>query len=459
MRDQIKEQALFEHSPIVEAIVRLAFPTVIGQIIMVIYNIADTFYIGLTGSDAMVTAVTICMPAFMFLSAISNLFGIGGASVISRAMGVRQIDRAQHTASFAFWGCLVITLIYQLGAWIFIDWFIDVLGGSNVQVHSYAQGYLITTVCIGGFFASMSTFFSHLVRSEGRSVHASVGVALGGILNMVLDPLFMFVILPKGQEVLGAAVATTLSNAISLLYFVIVFRSHNDRSILKISYSRAMFEGGIPKDVFNCGLPACLMTLFENISYAVLDSLMALNGIAMQAGIGVAKKINMLSHCIVRGMSQGVLPLISYNFAAKNHKRMKDAVTISMFISIVLSSICMAVCLLFNHQLVGLFIQNGTESVDYGAKFLCILCLGAPFSACAYAVISFFQAVGSGFKSFVLAMMRKGVVDIPMMFILNAIYPIYGIVMATPIADVLCSIVAVCLFVDFLKKSHLEMQL
>lgn len=245
MRDQIKERALFEESPIMQAIIRLAFPTVIGQIIMVIYNMADTFFIGLTGSDAMVTAVTICMPAFMFLSAISNLFGIGGASVISRALGARKMERARDTASFAFWGCLALTLLYMLGVWVFMDLFIDALGGSNAAVHAHARAYLIVTVVLGGIFAAMSTFLSHLVRSEGRSIHASVGIALGGILNMVLDPLFMFVILPKGNEVLGAAVATSLSNMISMLYFVAVFKSNNDRSVLSIHFTTSMFKDGM----------------------------------------------------------------------------------------------------------------------------------------------------------------------------------------------------------------------
>lgn len=458
MKDQLKEQALFEKSPIVEAIMRLALPTVIGQIILVVYNIADTFFIGLTGSDAMVTAVTICMPAFMFLSAISNLFGIGGASVISRSLGARQMDRARNTAAFAFWGCLAVGLIYVSGVWLLMDAFIDALGGSNAMVHGYARSYLTVTVVLGGIFAAMSTFFSHLIRSEGRSVHASVGIALGGILNVILDPLCMFVILPKGQEVLGAALATAVSNMISMLYFVVVFKNNTERSALSLRYDWAMFKDGIPGAVFSCGLPACLMTLFENISYAVLDNLMALNGIAMQAGIGVAKKINMLAHCMVRGMSQGVLPLISYNYASGNHRRMKGAVTISMSISVALSAMCMAVSLIFNESLVGLFIQNGTDSVHYGARFLSILCVGAPFSALAYAVISFFQAVGCGFKSFILAIMRKGILDIPMMFILNTIYPIYGIVWATPIADILCSMAAACLFVKFIRQSHLISQ-
>lgn len=451
VKDRLKEQALFEQSPVLQAIIRLACPTVIGQIILVVYNMADTFFIGLTGSDAMVTAITICMPAFMFLSAISNLFGIGGASVISRALGVRRVDRARHTAAFAFWGCLAVSALYVLGVSRLMDGFIDLLGGADAQVHAQARKYLTVTVVFGGCFAAMSTLLSHLVRSEGRSVHAGVGIALGGILNTLLDPLFMFRLLPKGQEVLGAALATALSNMISALYFACIIGRSRGKSVLDFHFSGAMLSNGIPSAVLGCGLPACLMTLCENVSYAMLDYLMAANGIAMQAGIGVAKKINMLAHCMVRGMSQGVLPLISYSYGAGNYRRMKDTVAISMRICLVLSLACMAASMAFGTQMVGAFMPGGTDSVAYGADFLRILCIGAPFSACAYVVISFFQAVGCGMKSFVLAIMRKGILDIPMMLLFHTAYPVYGIVWATPIADMLCCVAAVRLFSRFIR--------
>lgn len=446
-----REKTLFEDSPVLEAIVRLAFPTVIGQIILVLYNMADTFFIGLTGSDAMITAATVCMPAFMFLQAISNLFGVGGASVISRALGARDLQRAKDTASFAFWGCAAVTVLYSLGAWLFAGPFVDLLGGSNPLVHDYAVEYLTFTVVIGGLATSLNALLAHLVRSEGRSLQASIGVALGGVMNIALDPLFMFVILPRGYETLGAAVATALSNGIALAYFLIVVLREGKRSILRLSPRRLgkSIRGRIPADVLTTGLPACLMTLCENISYAVLDALMAVSGTALQAGLGVAKKVNMLAHSIVRGMSQGVLPLIGYNYASGDHKRMKASITLSMALSIAMAALCMTVSLVFSRQLIGLFIPGGSESVTYGAAFLRILCLGGPFSACAYAFISFFQAVGESKKSFLLAILRKGVLDIPMMFALERLLPVYGIVWATPLTDMVCCVAAVDLFLRF----------
>ena len=452
MKDQVKQKALFESQPILRAILTLAVPTVVGQIILVVYNIADTFFVGMTGNDAMVTAVTICMPAFMFLSAISNLFGVGGASVISRALGAQDRARAKNASAFSFWGCLLLTAVYILGVVFLLNPFIDVLGGSDVQVHGLARGYLLITVVAGGLFAAMSTFLAHLVRSEGRSIHASAGIAMGGLINIALDPLFMFVLLPKGQEVAGAALATATSNLIASAYFAWVVWHGRENSTLRFKPSASMFNDGIASAVLACGLPACLMTLFENVSYAVLDNLMAAGGVAMQAGIGVAKKVNMLAHCTVRGMAQGVLPLISYNYASGNHQRMRRAVLISTGISVGLATCCMIANRCFGEYFVGLFIQEGTTSFNFGVHFLDILCLGCPFSACAYAVISFFQAVGQGFKSFLLAILRKGLLDIPMMFLLRLLGSVEGIVWATPVVDLACCVAAIGLFAAFLRQ-------
>ena len=278
---------------------------------------------------------------------------------------------------------------------------------------------------------------------------------MGGLINIALDPLFMFVILRPGEEIVGAALATALSNVASLAYFLVVVYRKRRALVLSFRPTVRALDGYIPRSVFSAGLPAFLMTLCENISYAVLDNLMSIYGTAMQAGIGVAKKVNMLAHCIVRGMSQGVLPLIGYNYAAKNMKRMKASINLSMALSVGMASLCMLASLLFSRELVGVFIKHCSASFDASAKFLRILCLGGPFSACAYAIISFFQATGKGMRSFVLAILRKGVLDIPLMFALNRPFPVYGIVWATPIADLVCCATALELFITFLKHHEL----
>lgn len=447
-----KEKNLFESRPVFSAILNLAVPSVIGQVILVIYNMADTFFVSQTDNNAMITAVAVCMPAYMFLSAISNLFGVGGASVISRSMGEQRSDRARAASGFAIWGCFFVTLLYSLGVLLFLDTFVDLLGGKNEEVHTYACSYMIVTVVIGGVFTAMNTLLSHLIRAEGRSLQASVGIALGGILNVILDPLFMFVFLRPGNEALGAALATTVSNVAALGYFIVVILLNRRRLVLSVLPSRKSLSDRIPADILTSGLPACLMTLCENISYAILDNLMFAAGLAAQTGIGVAKKVNMLAHCVVRGMAQGVLPLIGYNFASGNRRRMRSVVYLSGAISIGISLLCTSAALLFSDPLIGIFLREAGDARDFGAAFLRILCIGAPFSAAAYTIISFFQATGCGVRSLILALMRKGVLDIPLMFVLQVLIPVYGIVWATPIADMICSAAALVLFVLFLRK-------
>ena len=447
-----RKRELFETCGIPEAILRMALPTVVGQVILVIYNMADTFFVGMTGNDAKLTAVTVCMPAFLFLSAISNLFGVGGGSAIARALGRNDPDRAGGASVFAFWGCLLTSGLYSLAAFLFRHGFVDLLGGVDPTAHTAAVEYLFYTVACGGMVTAVGGLLSHLIRAEGRALHASIGIALGGVSNILLDPLFMFRILPPGREAAGAAIATCLSNIISLLYFVLVLLYNHKHSSLVFRPDRRCLAGKIPVEVFSAGIPACVMTLFENVSYAVLDKLMSFSGIQMQAGIGVAKKVNMLAHCIVRGIAQGSLPLIAYNFAAGKRERMRAAVRVSHNLAVGMAGLCMLISLLWARPLIGLFIRHASPSLDAGAAFLRILCVGGPFSASAYTYISFFQAVGEGKKSFLLAILRKGIVDIPMMFLLGALFPVCGIVAATPLADLLCCLTANAVFAAYVRR-------
>lgn len=452
MKSREDRERLFAHCPIGWAVFRLAVPTVISQIILVLYNMADTFFIGLSGNDAMIASATVCMPAFMALSALSNLFGVGGASAIARALGAGNRSRAHRAAAFSFWGCALATALYSLAAWGFRDGLTDFLGGRNAEVHAMSVQYLYWTVVVGGLATSMNALLGHLVRAEGGAVQAGIGVALGGLLNIGLDPLFMFVLMEPGNEVMGAAIATFLSNLIAAVYFAVLLIAHRRTTVLRLRPSMAALRDGLPGEILSTGLPACLMTLCENLSFAVMDSLMVRAGTAMQAGLGVAKKVNMLAHCMARGMAQGVLPLIGYNYASGDHRRMRSAVLISTAASVTLATLCMVVSLSFSGELVGAFIRSDSGSVEWGARFLRILSLGGSFSACAYAFISFFQATGESLKSFLLAILRKGVLDIPLMFLLRGLIPDCGVVWATPIADVVCCAAAVCLFAKYSRR-------
>ncbi|MBQ1372041.1 MAG: hypothetical protein IIY70_03830 [Oscillospiraceae bacterium] len=451
---------IFEHHHTLTAVLRLGVPTIAGQIILVLYNLADTFFIGLTESDAKLISVTVCLPAFMVLSAIANLFGVGGASAISRALGRQDEARARQSSAFAVWGAALVTLLYCLIIWLLADPIVDLLGGAHRDVHGGAKTYLLVTVALGGFCTVGSSLLAHLIRSEGNAAISGIGIILGGLLNIGLDPLFMFVLLPPGQEVLGAALATALSNLLSCFYFLLALVWLRRRgSRLRFAADTHLLRNGVPREILGTGLSACLMTLFENISYAVLDNRMMRAGLACQAGIGVAKKLNMLSHSVTRGMAQGVLPFLAYNYAARHYGRLKRALAWAAGITVGLSLLNMGICLIWSSPLSALFLNDSGDSLGFGAHFLQILCLGAPFSAFSYIVISFFQAVNRNGQAFSLAALRKGAVDIPMMLLLGYLFPIYGLVWATPLADLICCITAVLLFGVWFRQHRRENRL
>ncbi|MBO4668891.1 MAG: polysaccharide biosynthesis C-terminal domain-containing protein [Lachnospiraceae bacterium] len=445
-----RDTTVFEREPVPNAIARLALPTIVGQVILVLYNMADTFFIGLSGSDAKLAAVTVCLPAFMFLSAIANLFGVGGASEAARSLGGGNQKSAGEACAFSFWGCVGLTVLYIAGTLLLRHPFLDILGGGDPEVHRYAVEYLLVTVGIGGLGTSLNMITAHLFRSEGRSMDASIGIVCGSIFNIVLDPVFMFVLLPEGHEVLGAAIATAVSNWIAFAIMIGLQLRSRKTSVLSFRLP-LQTDSDMVRSILSTGLPACIMTLFENISYACLDRLMMANGTAAQAGLGVAKKINMLAHATVRGLTQGVLPLIAYNYASGDFKRMKRVIKDTVVIALTIGISCMLACLLAARPLVGLFVRPG-ESLTLGMRFLRILCIGAPFSACAYTFISFFQAVGRWKNAFLLAVLRKGFLDIPLMFLFCLLSPVYGIVVATPTADLVCCLTAFTLYALYQKK-------
>ena len=459
--DDAKRTDLFENKPIIVAVLAMALPSIIGQIILVIYNMADTLFVGLTENHILINAVTICMPAYMILTAISNLFGVGGSSVIARSLGKGNEKRARRASSFAFWGCLLVSLIYCAIIAIFAENIAHMLGANDAETINHAAYYLRIAVAICGVPTAINTLFSHLIRSQGLGFHASFGIALGGILNVALDPLFIFVICGKENAAVGAALATGISNVIALLYYVFVFIFLRKKLIVDISFTKKIFKDHLIQEVLLIGLPACLMTLFENISYAILGNQMGALSAEALTGVEVAKKVNMFAHNAVRGMAQGVLPLIGYNKSSGNRRRMRKIVYTSGAISLGIALVAMIINMIpfTGRGLISLFLHGGVENLEirqnYAYWFLFIFSIGAPFSAIAYTVISFFQAVGKAWRSLILALLRKGILDIPLMFILQALatmdFKPYSITMATPIADIICCLVAVILFAVYIK--------
>lgn len=216
----LQEQKIFEEYPVHKAVASMVLPTIASQIIFVIYNLADTWYVGLTGDANAVAAVSLCLPVYTILSAISNLFGIGGAAAISRALGRNSREDAKNIFALSLWGALIGAAIYTILILSTMRPLLALIGGDSGDTE-FAVSYLMWTVVIGGIPTILAPTIGHLIRAGGFSKTASFYMILGAVINIGFDPLFMFVILPAGNEVTGAAVATALANLIALAGFVI----------------------------------------------------------------------------------------------------------------------------------------------------------------------------------------------------------------------------------------------
>jgi multidrug efflux pump len=448
MSHTAENEELFSRAPILRAVTALVVPTVVSQLITVLYNMADTFFIGQIGDPNQVAAVSLCMPMFLFLTGLANLFGIGGASLISRSLGAGDLARARRAAAFSFYAALAVSLLYGLGLYAFSPLVLPAVG-ANAETYAFCRSYVLWTIALGSVPTVLSQELAHLLRSLGDSRRASFGLAMGGILNMILDPIF---ILAFRWEIAGAAIATLLSNVIATLYFLQrILRKGEGKAELSLSPRDFGFSGGIPKEVLLVGLPSCAMNMTSVLSNIVLNRLLVFYSNAAVAGIGVAKKIDMLSFALATGMSQGVLPLIGYNYAAGNFRRMLSAIRTTFALSLGVAVVSATLLFTCAGPIVRAFIDDA-QTVAYGQYFQRVICITGPCISVTMLIITIFQSVGRKVQPLVLSLLRKGGLDIPFMFLMNALAGLNGIVWATPIADFLAMSVSLSLFLPFWRK-------
>ena len=445
-----KERRIFESLPIPQAVFSLAVPTIITQLINIIYNLADTWYVGRTNNPAMVAALSVVMPIYIIMAALANLFGVGGSSVISRQLGMKNTQKARHVFAFCFYGGLASAILYAVIMLLFRSKIIMIIGGDPAS-YPYIYDYIFWTMILGSIPTVGNVLCGHLVRSIGAAKEAGIGMSLGGILNIFLDPLFMFVILPPGHEVTGAAIATLLSNTAALVYFIILLARKKDHPVFTIRPSDISFQDRIPSEVLMVGLPAALMTTLAMASNIVANALARPYGSEAVAGMGVAKKINTIAFNTTMGLTQGVLPLIGYNYGARNFTRMKKVIRFTGAVALAYCCLCTLLYSVFTAPLVRFFIKEEV-SVSYGVLFLRVIAFAAPMASFCYLMNTVFQASGRKLQSFLLSSLRKGFLDIPGMFLFGHFFGAMGIVIATPVAEIISTTLAVILYLRFLKS-------
>ena len=434
---------IFENTPIKKAVLLQIVPAIASQMIALLYNLADTYFVGLINDPVQTAAITVVSPCFVMLTAISNLFGVGGASAIARVLGKKEPDRARQIASVSFWGGLVMGILFALLSWL-LERPILTLCGAREETFAVVMAYAKWVVVIGGPWTVLNTLLANLVRAEGSARRAFVGVSLGGVLNIALDPLF---VLPRflGWGAAGAGIATAISNMAATVYFLCgIFRRRQD-TVLSVApghlrHTRAHLGG-----ILVIGFPSALQYALTVVAVAAQAKFVSAYPTEAVAALGIVKKIDQLPLYFSIGVANGLLPLLAYNHAAGNTARRSQAFRFGTLTAVSFSLCCLILFELFAEPLVGLFIKN-PQTVAYGASFLRLMVTAMPMMSVCYPMIVQFQAMGKAGESLICSVLRKGVLDIPLLFIMDALLPLYGCMLVQPTVDSISLIVALLLY-------------
>lgn len=429
-KKEIPEKELFEELPVPKAVAALAIPTIISQVVTMIYNLADTFFVGQIGNPYMVAAVSLVSPWFNLLTAIGNLFGLGAGSLISRMMGQNNHRDIKHVSAFGIWGGAAATLVFSVLTFLFREPLLTFLGASQ-DTYGYAESYLNYVVVLGGVPTMLSLTMGHLLRSEGHARWASTGMMFGGILNVVLDPVLIF---GFHLDVAGAAIATAFSNGASVIFFVIIYLRLGKKS--SVSLHPRHFTFRFIRPIFSVGLASALATTLGNASNMVIVKLAAGYGDIPVAAYGIVKRIDQFPLNVSMGLCQGFMPLVGYNYAAKNYKRMREVSFFSWKTAAAMSA-CFIVCFaVFSHPILHLFIPE-TETSTLGASFLRIACLSVPFTTVNFLISYTLQAMGKGAQSAVLTFSRQGLLNIPLLILMDLTVGLYGMIWTQLIVELI----------------------
>lgn len=454
MEKMDNKRELFEKTPVPKALATLAIPTIISQLITMIYNLADTFYIGMANDPSQTAASSLAFTLVFMMNCLPNLFGVGGGSLISRLMGEKKDEDAGGVASFSFYGTLVTSAVYSLIVLAFMDPLLYFLGATDGSI-VYAREYAFWVIVIGAVPATLAMTMAHLLRSEGFASRASVGLGLGGIINIILDPIFMFVLLEPGNEVKGAAIATMLSNVAVLVYFILIYLKIRKKTVLSLNPRKAILKRHYVRAVFAVGVPSALGSLLACLSNIVINNLASsysdVYGDVPVAAIGIAKKIDMLPMNVGMGLCQGMMPLVAYNYASGDHKRMRAFSRAARNTGMAFAGLCILLFQLFAPSIAGIF--NGhAQTVEMATDFLRILCLAVPFMIFNLQISFSLQAMGMGKQSLILSSLRQGVINIPLLFLMNYLFGLYGIVWTQLISDVITGVISYAVYRHSLGK-------
>ena len=427
-----------------KAVVKMGVPLIAGMFIMVLYNLVDTYFIGLMRDDYQLAAVNLAYPVMMISVAVSNMVGSGASSLIARSLGAENREKAEHTLTTGFALTVLNSFLTAAMGLALLGPLVRGLGAQD-NTFVFTEQY-VQVILAGSLFTMGNYTFGQLLRSEGSVQYSIAGMVVGTIVNIVLDPLFIFTL---GLRIRGAAIATILGNAAGMAVSCGFYLRKKTLLSPRMKYLRPTAE--ILREIFWVGIPASLETLLTSAAYIVNNNLAVSYGELTVAAMGVAQKILSVGSYIYQGFAAGTQPIMGYNYGARRHRRMLDILKAGILVTSATELCVMAVFGLFAPQLIGLF-TDSAEVIATGSRVLrTIMCI-LPFVGAVSMSRMSFQAMGKPQFAFGITLVRQLFLYVPLLLLLNRVFGFHGMLWAQPLTELIMMTVSVLLLTGVIRR-------
>ena len=451
MKDEEKEDKriyiLSKEKP-VKAVIKLGVPLIAGMFIMVLYNLVDTYFIGLMRDDFQLAAVNLSYPVMMVMIAISNMIGAGASSLIARSLGAEDNDKAAHTLTAGFLLTVINSAIVTAAGLLLLPQIVSGLGADETTF-DYTTQYVFV-LFLGSIFTMGSYTAGQLLRAEGSVKQSIVGMIVGTITNIVLDPIFIFTL---DMKISGAAIATILGNAVSLFVSLAFYIAK--KTLLRPDIKHIKPTAEILKEIFWVGVPATLETLLTSVAYIVNNNLAIAYGALTVAAMGIAQKIMSLGNYIYQGFASGTQPIMGYNYGAKNYPRMLSVLKSGVMVVSYTELFVMAVYGITAPLLIGIFTETA-EVIETGSMVLRTIMFILPFVGAVSMCRMSFQAMGKPVYAFVITLVRQLFLYVPLLLLFDKIFGFSGMIWAQPVTEVIMMTGSVWLLYRTIKKEEIS---
>lgn len=444
MNETTSQDELMNSMKVSKAVAQMAIPSVISSLVTVVYNMADTFFVGQTGDPLQVAAVSLTNPIFILFMAFANMFGMGGSAVASIAMGEQNEKRVKNTSAFVTYASLFVGVIFTLILFLFMNPILSVFG-ANVQTYDLARGYMFH-IAYGAPFIIWSAAASFVVRAEGASKEAMIGSMIGTFANIILDPVFISVF---GMGAAGAAIATTLGNILASLYYLWYFLKKSLRFSIHPKYFQC--KKHLLTQVCATGLPTAIFSALMSISTIVLNQILVAYGNAPVAAIGIVFKANMFISFLQMGLTNGVQPLLGYNYGSGNHVRFVSIERFTKKCCLIVGVLSTILFFVLREPIIRLFISDA-DVVHYGVLMLVAYMLSGPVIGLLFVNMNCMQSTGNALPATILSILRQGLLLIPLLYLLNALFGLNGVIYGQALTDYIAVIFSIAIWVVEKKK-------